>query len=120
MYCTPILHIHPYISEVSEVNFTVSGEGTTATNDVKVTLPSVSVTESDTVVKAKDGEVIVIGGLMKQMSHEHDTRIPGLRNINPNKSNSFEKREMVILLKPTVVKSKTWNHTISKFEQNIR
>ena len=111
------LHIHPYISEVVSEKFTVSSVTEKSTN---VFLPKVNVTESDTVVKAKDGEVIVIGGLMKQMSTEHDTRIPGLRHIHPNRENSYEKREMVILLKPTVVKTKTWNKALSEYQQSIR
>ena len=57
------LHIHPYFRGCFR-KFTVSSVTEKSTN---VFLPKVNVTESDTVVKAKDGEVIVIGGLMKQM-----------------------------------------------------
>ncbi|HJN38433.1 MAG TPA: secretin N-terminal domain-containing protein [Gammaproteobacteria bacterium] len=111
------LHIHPYISEVTSETFaTNNSEG----KSIILRLPKVTVTESDTVVRAKDGEVIVIGGLMKQMSEDHDTRIPGFRNFNPNRENKMDKREMVILLKPTVVKNKTWSKAMTEFNSRIR
>lgn len=117
---TITLHIHPYISEVTKEMFTTSQRTNTGGLDkVSVMLPKVTVTESDTVVKARDGEVIVIGGLMRQKSEDNNIGIPGFRNIYPNRENNSEKREMVILLKPTVVKTNTWNNELKKFNKNI-
>lgn len=66
--------------------------------------------ETDSVVKAKDGQVIVIGGLMTERNADTRNGIPGARGL-PLLGNLFNwgaqsviKRELVILLKPTVVR----------------
>jgi MSHA biogenesis protein MshL len=66
--------------------------------------------ETDSVVKAKDGQVIVIGGLMTERNADTRNGVPGAREL-PLLGNLFNwgaqsviKRELVILLKPTVVR----------------
>ena len=56
-----ILHIHPSISEVQDQVKTITLSGDT----FELPLALSSVRESDSVVKAGNGQVVVIGGLMK-------------------------------------------------------
>jgi MSHA biogenesis protein MshL len=102
-----LLHIHPTISDVTEQvqNFTVNGQ-----ND-SLPLALSQVRESDSVVRAKSGQVIVIGGLMRTTSADTDYRTPLLGDI-PLIGNLFKSRhktdvhsELVILLRPIVVNS---------------
>jgi MSHA biogenesis protein MshL len=77
------------------------------------------VRESDSVVKAKSGQVVVIGGLMQNSSANEDGGLPGLSDI-PIIGNLFKQKkrvntrsELVILLRPIVVDSnKTWSNYI--------
>ena len=99
------LHIHPSITRVEsqEKRFTINGE------DGQIPLALNTVRESDSIVHAKNGQIIVIGGLMQENTDEDKrgipflTRVPYLGNLfRENKGNS-RKSELVILLKPTVI-----------------
>ncbi|HLE94600.1 MAG TPA: pilus (MSHA type) biogenesis protein MshL, partial [Sulfuricaulis sp.] len=94
------LHIHPSVSEVSEKLITIGSNQTIST-------ALSSVQESDNIVRATSGQIIVIGGLMKEASTDDNASVPILGDI-PLIGNLFKhkkvtriKRELVILLKPT-------------------
>lgn len=76
--------------------------------------------ESDSVVRAKDGDVVVIGGLMKTSTVEQTTKVPLLGDIPAlgwlfrNTNQITQKTELVILLKPTVVGVNTWSQEVEK------
>jgi MSHA biogenesis protein MshL len=100
-----ILHIHPTVSEVSQRNKSfVIGDQT-----FSLPLAFSTVQESDNVVRAQSGQVIVIGGLMKEGSSDENATVPVLAdipvfgNLFKHKKVSRIKKELVILLKPTVV-----------------
>lgn len=101
------LHIHPTVSQVTDQqkNLTVSGQ-----TDV-LPLAFSEIRESDSVVKARSGQIIVIGGLMRDSETRQRFGLPGLSRV-PGVGNLFtstrkvnRKTELVILLKPIVVKS---------------
>jgi len=108
-----ILHIHPSVSLVSTVNKTVdTGTGGT----LNLPLASSSVSETDSIVRAKDGQIVAIGGLMRQATFDDQSGLPGLpKAIFGQTSKRSEKRELVILLKPTVVDNdKDWSDDITQ------
>jgi MSHA biogenesis protein MshL len=94
-----ILHVHPSISSVtSKVKDAGSGQ--------TLQMASTNIEETDSVVRAKDGQIVVIGGLMSQSTIESQSGLPGwVKSIFGQTSKVSEKRELVILLKPTVVDS---------------
>jgi MSHA biogenesis protein MshL len=108
-----ILQIHPTVSKVTTqiTSYTVSGQSST------LPLALSQVRESDTVVRAHSGQVIVIGGLMKNEIENQVFETPVLGNI-PLLGNLFKQRlqktvktELVILLRPIVVGSRrAWAH----------
>ncbi|MDO8464488.1 MAG: secretin N-terminal domain-containing protein [Gallionella sp.] len=102
-----ILHVHPSVSQISEKNIaTVSG--------VTVPMALTAVSETDSVVRARDGQIVVIGGLMRQAGYDDQSGMPGLPKIGQTKKHT-EKRELIILLKPTVVDSeKDWSEDIAQ------
>jgi MSHA biogenesis protein MshL len=114
------LHIHPSVSDVSEKLITV------ATNQTISTALS-SVQESDNIVRASSGQIIVIGGLMKEASTDDNASVPVLGDI-PLIGNLFRhkkvtriKRELVILLKPTVINiGQDWNDAAGESQERIR
>jgi MSHA biogenesis protein MshL len=118
-----ILHIHPSVSEVSDQTkvITIGGE----TQQLPLALSTVR--ESDSVVKAVSGQVVVIGGLMQNSVTNDDASVPGLGDI-PVFGNLFgqerkvsKRSELVILLKPVVVSSnRTWSRYIRESQQRIR
>jgi len=117
-----ILHIHPIISKVVEDDkkFTVSGL------EQDLPLAKSTVRESDSIVHAKNGQVIVIGGLMESAGRDYKAQTPGASNM-PGvgglfKSNQNEagKLELVILLKPTVTNPREWNKKLSQVAREFR
>ncbi|MBL1416481.1 MAG: pilus (MSHA type) biogenesis protein MshL [Moritella sp.] len=101
-----LLHVHPSIIEVTDSNKIVAG--------IELPLAKSDVRETDTVVKAKSGEIIVIGGLMKTANKDLVSKIPFLGDIPwlgelfTYRSQSVQKTELIILIKPIVVDQNTW------------
>jgi MSHA biogenesis protein MshL len=108
-----ILHIHPSVSLVSTVNKTVDVGGIGGT--LNLPLASSSISESDSIVRARDGQVVAIGGLMRQATFEDRSGLPGLpKAVFGQTSQRSENRELIILLKPTVVDNdKDWSDDIT-------
>jgi MSHA biogenesis protein MshL len=111
-----ILHIHPSISEVTDQLKTITLGGQT----FELPLALSTVRESDSVVRAQNGQVIVIGGLMKNLAAVEDGGTPGLKDtpffgeLFKQKKRVNRRSELVILLRPIVVDSnKVWSKFIS-------
>jgi MSHA biogenesis protein MshL len=100
-----ILHIHPTVSDVTEKVKSLTVAGTTD----QLPLAFSQVRESDSVVKARSGQVIVIGGLMRSQRIKQDFRtpflgdVPVLGNLFKSQRQTDVKTELVILLRPVVV-----------------
>jgi len=100
-----LLHIHPTISDVTDQRKTLSVRGTV---DV-LPLALSQVRESDTIVKAMSGQVIVIGGLMRETRKRTQYKtpvlgdVPGLGRLFRSDQDQTRTTELVILLRPLVV-----------------
>jgi MSHA biogenesis protein MshL len=118
-----VLHIHPSVSTITQKDktFTVGSQGFT------LPLASSSIQESDNVVRAQSAQIIVIGGLMKEASTEDNASVPLLGDI-PIVGNLFKhrrftrvKRELVILLKPTVIGvGNEWSEEVKDAQERIK
>jgi type II secretory pathway component HofQ len=90
--------IQPEVSSISEWRTTSAGD-----------FPVISTRNASATVRVKDGETIVIGGLMSETERENTTRvpvlgyIPGLGLLFQNKSIEKEKTEIVFLITPHVI-----------------
>lgn len=100
-----VLHIHPMVTEV--VNQTK--EFTIFNQTQRLPLAFSKVREADSIVRAKNGQVIVIGGLMEDAGRLNNASLPGLGDIPglgelfKHRKDSTRKTELVILLRPVVV-----------------
>jgi len=118
-----ILHIHPTVSEVTDQQkvITVSGQSDT------LPLAFSEIREADSIVRAKSGQIIVIGGLMRNASKTDIYGMPVLRHI-PGIGRLFRserqiesKTELVILLRPVVVDDDgVWTKMTNESLQRIR
>ncbi|OGS93749.1 MAG: general secretion pathway protein GspD [Gallionellales bacterium GWA2_59_43] len=109
-----ILHVHPSVSLVTTVNKTVDVGGVGGT--LNLPLASSSISETDSIVRARDGQIVAIGGLMRQATFDDQSGLPGMpKKLFGQTSKRNEKRELVILLKPTVVDNdKDWSQDITQ------
>jgi len=110
-----ILHIHPVVSSVTDQikNLTVG--------DSQFSLPLAlrEIRESDSIVRAQSGQVVVLGGLMQERtSNEKGKRpwigdIPIVNSLFKTRAEGTIKTELVILMRPVVVNdNEAWRSDI--------
>ena len=114
------LHIHPTVSEVVDQTKTVTVQGQTE----QFPLALSTVREADSIVRANNGQIIVIGGLMEDQRRDEELRtpllgkVPLLGNLFKQKRQTARKSELVILLKPTVVDGDdVWQDAVDRAPQ---
>jgi len=103
------LHVHPSVSEIVEVREQPLVAGQTASGS----LPVVNLRETDSVVRVRDGETLVIGGLIQTRDLDVEKKIPLLGDI-PWLGQLFRqsdvaeiRSELIIFLAPTVLDAPT-------------
>ena len=119
-----ILHMHPSISQVSTVNKQVTLGGTAG--QINLPLASSNISETDSIVRTRDGRVIVIGGLMTESATSSKSKVPGLGDVKGvgaafrQQGASKTKSELVILLKASVVQGQeNWANDMLSSKQRI-
>jgi len=118
-----ILHIHPSITNVAEKtkNINLGSLG-----NFTIPLASSTVNETDSVVRAQDGGIVAIGGLMKQSQSEDKTGIPVAGDVPVlgalfgQRSKSFLKKEVVVLLKPTIIQGDRARQDLMETQERIQ
>jgi MSHA biogenesis protein MshL len=119
-----MLHVHPVISTVTEKTKTINLG--TSTGSLVLPLASSAVNESDSIVRVEDGFIVAIGGLMKQRQSGDKSQLPGLGDtpviggLFGQRSNSYSKSELVILIKPTIIRGESsWEPDLLETQQRI-
>lgn len=120
-----VLHIHPAVSVVQEKEKLID-LGVTL-GQFRLPLASSSVNETDSIVRVRDGNIVAIGGLMTQSQTQDRNQVPGLGNVPGvgllfgQRANSGIKRELVILLKPTLIgDDRPWVRDIEQTGERVR
>jgi MSHA biogenesis protein MshL len=118
------LHVHPSVSTVTTVDKPLD-----LGNAGKYNLPlaSSAVSETDSIVRGQDGRIVAIGGLIRQTTTSKNSQMPGAGDLPvfgslfKNTSKSMQRRELVILIKPTIVQNdKTWSDDILKSQRRMQ
>lgn len=116
-----ILHVHPSVTETAEQNKTIRFSN----EQIVLPLAQSNIRESDTIIRARSGEIVVIGGLMQTVTSDSESRtpvlgaIPLLGKLFTSVNKVEKKKELVILLKPTVVGEGVWQQQIRQSQQYI-
>ncbi len=102
-----ILHVRPAVTEVVDRRKDL----TVADSDLSLPLAFSTVREADSIVRAKSGQIVVIGGLMQETKSNSESHVPGLGRLPVlgrlfrHERQTTRKTELVILLRPVVVDS---------------
>jgi MSHA biogenesis protein MshL len=100
-----LLHVHPIISSIALETIQYSVGSTTGSGD----LPKISVSETDSIVRVQDRQIVAIGGLMSQQVSKNKSGVTGLSDLPfigglfRQKASTTTKRELVVLIKPTLI-----------------
>lgn len=101
-----MLHVHPSISTVTEKQKSIN---LGSLGSYKLPLAASTISETDSIVRVRDGQIVAIGGLMQQEQREENSQVPGLGDtpvvggLFRQKATVMRKRELVILMKTTVI-----------------
>lgn len=119
-----ILHVHPTVSEVTErvKSLVVSGE------EQELPLAISNLRETDSIVRARSGQVVVIGGLMQSATRDEQvglpliSRIPLIGGLFRQTRRSLDKSELVILMRPIVVDADgtVWNSDLRRTDDRLQ
>ncbi len=117
------LHIHPSVSDVKEK---IKQIDFSETESLRVPMAVSTIRESDSIVRARSGQVIVIGGLMQNISRDRTASVPVLGDLPVigglfrHKQKSYVKSELVILLRPVVVDSgQVWDDELQRITERF-
>jgi MSHA biogenesis protein MshL len=117
-----ILHVHPAVSTVVEKEKTIN---LGALGTYILPLAASSINETDSIVRVQDGNIVAIGGLMRQEQSSDRSQLPGasgaVANALGQRSSGLRKRELVILIKPTMIDSdRAWTQDIRDVQDRVR
>ena len=100
------LHVRPSVTTVTEKTKQID---LGAIGNYRLPLASSAVNETDTVVRVTNGNIVAIGGLMRSETSRNSSGLPGAssnavgRTLFSNNGDSARKKELVVLIKPTVI-----------------
>ena len=116
-----MLGLAPFINNRGEISMTISpiisdlvkledkNIGTNPDNQITISIPTVDLRELSTTIKVRNGEMIVIGGLISNKQDHKDEKVPVLGEIPwlgglfTRKDNSDTRTELVVVLQPYLI-----------------
>jgi MSHA biogenesis protein MshL len=116
------LHIHPTISQVTDQTKTLTVNNSVDT----IPLALSQIRESDSIVRARSGQLVIIGGLMREELDKVSYKtpllgdVPGLGRLFRSEQNQAHTVELVILLRPIVVSDADWPRLIDQPGERLR
>lgn len=116
------LHVHPSVSEVNDQEKVI----TVGDRDVVLPLARSTVRETDSVIRAESGQIVVIGGLIQNTSEDNNSAVPFFSEIpllgELFKQRRFQSRksELVILLRPVVAGSEQMSADVSSSRERMQ
>ncbi|WP_028241196.1 pilus (MSHA type) biogenesis protein MshL [Stutzerimonas azotifigens] len=106
------LHVRPTVSRVQDQNKIIQLGGEDNTFNLPLALSTTR--QSDSIVRARSGQVVVIGGLMENRNTNNDANVPWASKLPfagklfQQQRKSFQQSELVILMRPEVVSDQVW------------
>lgn len=116
-----LLHVHPSVINVKEQQKVIQLQS----GDYVLPLANSSIRETDTIIRAASGDVVVLGGLMSSRTSDDESKVPLLGDIPwlgqlfTNRKESVKKTELIILIRPIVVEQGTWQRELNRSKELI-
>ena len=113
-----IINLRPTISRILDY---VPDPNPSLPATVKNLIPEIQTREMESVIRVQSGQIAVMGGLMQDSVNNLDDAVPGLSglrgigNFFAHKNDTATKSELVIFLRPVVVKDASLNGNFASF-----
>ncbi|MFC0682732.1 secretin N-terminal domain-containing protein [Lysobacter korlensis] len=128
-----IMNLRPTISRLTRyvedpgvaLTLAVARQSGADVPDIKSQVPEIQTREMESVIKVRDGQIAVLGGLMRDYTDNGEdgvpgvSRVPGVGNLFKYKSRKREKSELVIFLRPIVVKNASLQGDYRNFRDQL-
>ena len=107
------LNLRPTVSRIT--GYAIDPSPALAIAGVTNRIPEIQTREFESIMKVRDGETAVLGGLMQDDQNNATDQIPGVGNIPlvgelfKYRSNQSSKSELVIFLRPTILRDSSIN-----------
>jgi MSHA biogenesis protein MshL len=107
------LNLRPSVSRIT--SYATDPNPALAALNITNRIPEIQTREFESIMKVRDGETAVLGGLMQDETAGATDQIPGLGNIPiagelfKLRSNQSNKSELVIFLRPTILRDSSIN-----------
>lgn len=114
-----VLHIRPTVTERT-------GTATFKEAFTEFTAPILDVREADVIVRAREGQIVVIGGLIQERKTDEESKVPLLGDLPVigrlfrSTTQERKKTELVVLLSPTVLVGKTIDEITSRDLERLK
>jgi general secretion pathway protein D len=113
-----ILNMRPTISRLTgyvqdpgvALSLALARQSGASIPDITSRVPEIQTREMESMIKLADGQIAVLGGLMREESTDSEDAVPGAKrvpvfgNLFRNRSRGSKKSELVIFLRPTIVR----------------
>ena len=130
------LHVTPTINNDGYITMKIKPEVSSKTGDVEIVseegtttrttnVPIISTSEAETTVMVKDGNTIILAGLIEKRSEEEEKKIPFLGDIpllgnmfkskTEGSSSNPERKELVIFLTPHIISGDTMSPEVKEY-----
>lgn len=130
------LHVTPTINKSGYITMKIKPEVSSKTDDYTITseegttvrtttVPVISTSEAETTVMIKDGNTIVLAGLIEKRNEQKENRIPYLSKIpllgflfkskTKGSSDNPERKELVIFLTPHIVSGEILSPEVKEY-----
>jgi general secretion pathway protein D len=115
------LNVRPSISSISDLK----DDPNPALVNVKNQVPQIRTREIESMLRVHSGEIAVLGGLMEDRMDNKSGRFPGAGDIPffgeifTTRNNASSKSELVIILRPTIIKDASINGDFSSFSSSL-
>ena len=114
------MHIHPMISRVNEERNTLTIDNRTT----EIPVATIQSREVDTVVKAKSGNIIILGGMTQNYMNHSNSQLPfkspkifsKVRDLFSSKNNISRKVELIILIRPRIIDVFDTSSNLAKYD----
>lgn len=120
---TVTLNVRPSMSRI--IGYSQDPNPDLAKVSINNPVPIVRTREFDSVMRVSNGNIVILGGLMEdRLDNQDDTvpgasRIPWLGNLFQNRNDTKKKTELVIFIRPSVIRSASMDSEIAAFRNHI-
>lgn len=117
---TVTLNVRPSISSISELK-----QDPNPALTVKNYVPQIRTREIESMLRVQSGEIAVLGGLMEDRLDNRSGRVPGVGDIPlfgeifTARNNTSAKSELVVILRPTVIRDASINGDFSNLAGSL-